>query len=234
MGEILIHKVFGYHFPKCTRKICFVTFQRLYFYDLSFFCSRTEEQLCYTSFILCTERSNIMLKPQDCVVLVKLLANPAIELSQRQLANALCISLAEINAGIKRLEEAGLLRKDKKGKVYPNVYVAEEFLIHAIKFLFPSKLGEYTRGIPTAVAAPIFRSKIVLGNDPIPVWPDALGENRGVALDPIYPSIPKSLRENPDKNFYELLVLVDAVRSGRARERNLAKELLKEKLHHVK
>ena len=59
------------------------------------------------------------------------------------------------------------------------------------------------------------------------MWPDALGEKRGVALDPIHPSIPKALRENPDPTFYELLVLVDAIRSGRPRERDLAATLLR-------
>jgi hypothetical protein len=174
-----------------------------------------------------------MIKSQDCIVLIKLLANQAVEMSQRQLAKTLCISLAEINAGIKRLEEAGLLRKDKQGKLFPNVHAAEEFLIHAIKFLFPGKLGEYTRGTPTAIAAPIFRDKIALGNDPIPVWPDAMGEARGVALLPIYPNVSKALRANPDLAFQELLVLIDAIRSGRPRERNLATTLLKEKLNYA-
>ena len=71
-----------------------------------------------------------MLKPQDCVVLLKLLAHPATDLSQRQLSSALGISLAEINAGIRRLEEASLVRKDKQGKLFPNIHAAEEFLIH--------------------------------------------------------------------------------------------------------
>jgi biotin operon repressor len=175
-----------------------------------------------------------MLKSQDCIILVKLLANPGAEWSQRQLAKVLCISLAEINAGIKRLEEAGLLRKDKQGKLFPNINAAEEFLVSGIKFLFPGKLGEYTRGIPTSIAAPLFRDKIALGNDPIPVWPDASGEQKGVALAPIHPSIPKALRESPDQLFYEMLVLIDAIRSGRARERNMAVTLLKEKLKYAK
>lgn len=55
-----------------------------------------------------------MLKSQDCIILIKLLANPGSEWSQRQLAKSLCISLAETNAGIKRLIDAGLLRKDKE------------------------------------------------------------------------------------------------------------------------
>jgi hypothetical protein len=175
-----------------------------------------------------------MLKPQDCIILIKLLANLGEEWSQRQLAKALCISLAEINAGIKRLCEAGLLRKDKNNRLFPNINAAEEFLISGIKFFFPAKLGEYTRGMPTAIASPIFHDKIALGNDPIPVWPDAIGEKRGVALAPLHPSIPKALRENPDQYFYELLTLIDAIRSGRPRERNLATVLLKEKLKYAK
>lgn len=174
-----------------------------------------------------------MLKPQDCVVLMKLLANPATDLSQRQLSSALLVSLSEINAAIKRLEEAGLLRKTNKNELFPNILAAEEFLIHTIKFLFPGKLGEYTRGTLAAIASPLFRDKIALGNDPAPVWPDALGEARGVALLPIHPNLSKALRENPDPSFHELLILVDVIRSGRPRERNLAITLLKEKLHHA-
>ena len=62
------------------------------------------------------------------------------------------------------------------------------------------------------------------------VWPDANGKQRGIALKPIYHSVPKALRENPDQDFYELLAIVDVIRSGRARERNLAVQLLKERL----
>jgi hypothetical protein len=175
-----------------------------------------------------------MLKPQDCVVLIKILANPNIEWSQRQLSRVLSISLAEINGGIKRLNEAGLLRKNEDGAFSPNINAAEEFLISSIKFLFPAKLGEYTRGMPTSIAAPIFHEKIAIGNDPIPVWPDAFGEKKGVALEPLYHTIPKALHENPDQSFYEFLVLIDAIRSGRPRERNLAIALLKEKLQHAK
>jgi hypothetical protein len=173
-----------------------------------------------------------MLKPQDCIILIKLLANPGMDWSQRQLAKALCISLAEINAGIKRLGDAGLLRKDKDDRLFPNINAAEEFLISGIKFFFPAKLGEYTKGVPTSIAAPLFYDKIPLGNDPMPVWPYALGEKKGVALAPLHPSIPKALRENPDQSFYDMLVLIDAIRTGRPRERNLAAELLKEKLKH--
>lgn len=175
-----------------------------------------------------------MLKPQDCVILLKLLANPKVDWSQRQLALTLGISLAEVNAGIKRLVTAGLLRSIKPSKFVPIINAAEEFLIYGLKYFFPAKLGEYTRGTPTGIAAPLFQNKIALGNDPVPVWPDAVGKQRGISLPPIHASIPKALRQNPDKNFYELLALIDVIRIGRARERNLAIQFLKNKLQHEK
>lgn len=175
-----------------------------------------------------------MLKSQDCVILLKLLAHPGVAWSQRELAQSIGISLSEVNAGLGRLSVAGLLRKEKNGELFPNIDAAEEFLISGLKFSFPGKLGEYTRGIPAAVAAPLFHDKVALGNDPIPVWPDAKGEKRGLALMPIHPAVPKALRDTPDQLFYEFLVLIDTIRSGKARERNIAIALLKERLHNAR
>lgn len=172
-----------------------------------------------------------MLKPQDCAILAKLVAHLEESLSQRQLSEELGISLAEVNAGIKRLREAGLVRKSEKSKaVIPIFHAAKEFIVHGMKYLFPGKLGSLTRGMPTAVGSPIFKDKIMLGNEPIPVWPDAEGEGKGLALEPIHPAIPKALRRHPDPKFYELLTLIDVFRQGRAREREIAKQLIAEKL----
>ncbi len=158
-------------------------------------------------------------------------------LSQNELAVFLCMSASEVNAGIKRLILSGLLSPvltdDPKNKILflPNKLACDECLISAVKYFFPVQLGEYTRGIATSYAAPILETQFILGDDPIPVWPYAEGDRRGLALKPLYSSIPKSLIQFPDPLFYELLVLVDAIRSGRARERNSAITLLKEKIH---
>lgn len=167
-----------------------------------------------------------MLKSQDCLVLIKLIANQDVHFSQRRLSDELCISLSEVNAALKRLTESGLLRKSSSGEITPILASTEEFLLSAVKYLFPGRLGSYTRGKPTAIGAPIFQGKIALGNDPIPVWPDAYGNKKGIALDPIHPSVTKALNQYPDELFYEFLVLIDAIRIGRARERNMARGLL--------
>lgn len=174
-----------------------------------------------------------MVKAQDCMILLKLLANPKKAWSQRQLAHTLQISLSEINTGIKRLIVAGLLRvsADELNFV-PILGAAEEFIVHSIKYNFPVQLGAVTRGIPTSTGAPLFKDKIALGDDLVPVWPDARGELKGVALEPIHPAVTKALQIEPDELFYELLVLVDAIRQGRSLERNLAIQLLKERLNN--
>jgi len=185
-----------------------------------------------------------MLKPQDIVILLKLLSMLTLPKSQREgllsqnkLANYLCISVSEVNAGMKRLVLAGLLSPvmtdDPKNKIIliPNKFACEECLISGVKYFFPVQLGAYTRGIATSYAAPLLEKHLILGDDPIPVWPYGEGDRRGLALEPLYSSVPKSLAQFPDQFFYDLLVLVDVIRSGRARERNIAIKLLKEKLH---
>jgi hypothetical protein len=52
------------------------------------------------------------------------------------------------------------------------------------------------------------------------VWPDPDGEVRGQAFLPLYKSVPKAADE--DEKLHELAALVDALRSGNARERNIA------------
>lgn len=192
-----------------------------------------------------------MLKSQDVVLLLKLLANPDhLKWSQAHMAMDLCISVSEINAGIKRLISGGLLQlasptlvrlsvlneRLQSGKQVDNLYqpilkACEEFLISGVKYFFPVKLSEFTAGIETSYAAPILKSHIIHGNDPIPVWPYAEGTQRGMSLEPLYPSVPKSVSLFPDSKFYDLLCLIDVLRQGRVRERAFAMKMLKERIN---
>ena len=63
---------------------------------------------------------------------------------------------------------------------------------------------------------------------PATVWPHAEGPVRGIALIPLYPSVPAAALRNPA--LYENLALFDALRMGRARERNLATTFFEERL----
>lgn len=103
-----------------------------------------------------------------------------------------------------------------------------EFLVHGVKYAFPPKRGALTRGMPTGYAAPPLNKVIVGSSEPPPVWPFAEGTVRGEEFEPLYPSVPRAAAR--DSRLYELLALVDAVRDGRARERNLAAKELESRL----
>jgi hypothetical protein len=161
----------------------------------------------------------VNLKPQDVVVALKLSgyanARPAISI----VASDLGLSPSEVHGAIQRLRSSRLLHgaalKDK-----PNISALEEFLIHGLKYVFPAEHGEVTRGIPTSYAAEPLKSEIAPSNDLPPVWPWHEGDTRGVGLEPLYKSVPHAALRDPA--LYQLLALVDAIRDGRARERNLA------------
>lgn len=181
-----------------------------------------------------------MMKPQDIVVLAKLLSFKKREKNwtQASLAEELCLSPSQINYAIKRLLASRLLTRvhlDDEWKIVPFIQLCEEFLIHGFKFVFPPVFGSQSPGIPTAYAAPPLNKIIVSGNDLPPVWP-VLGEGavRGIELKPLYPCVPKSIIKFPDQYFYELLALLDALRSGRARERNIGVEKISEMLKGIK
>jgi hypothetical protein len=135
----------------------------------------------------------------------------------------LSISASEIHAALKRLALCRLVSSDVDGN-RPLLEAVEEFFLHGVKYAFPAKHGEVTRGVLTSYAAPPLNKVIEAGSDLPPVWPFAHGEHRGVSLEPLYKTAPAAALR--DKFLYELLALIDAVRDGRARERKLAaKEL---------
>ncbi|MEO6485311.1 MAG: hypothetical protein ABIO54_07390 [Pyrinomonadaceae bacterium] len=135
------------------------------------------------------------------------------------------MSQSEINKAVKRLQSARLIHGPESGES-PIWAAAEEFLIHGVKYAFPAKRGHFTRGMPTSYAAEPLNKLISAGDDPIPVWPDPKGKKRGISLLPLYKAVPDAAKR--DSLLYERLAILDAIRSGGARERKLAeKELIK-------
>jgi hypothetical protein len=161
----------------------------------------------------------MVLKPQDVYVVLKIVASRADRAPYSQLAAELVMSPSEVHACVRRAEGSRLLHGPQR-KHRPNFAALEEFLVHGLKYVFPPKPGEVTRGVPTSYAAEPLRSMITQGDDLVPVWPYAEGKKRGIAFEPLYKTAPiAALR---DSTFYEYLALVDALRDGRARERKAA------------
>lgn len=169
----------------------------------------------------------MVLKPQDLLVTLKLVANKNQEWTYNKMAVDLVMSPSEVHAAIKRSLQAGLTIKIS-GTAQANYSCLEEFIIHGLKYVFIPERGGIVRGIPTIYSIPPL-NKLFLSNDPIPVWPDSMGDTRGESFSPLYSSVPRAAKN--DSTLYELLVLVDAIRGGRARERELAIKEIKKRLN---
>jgi len=164
------------------------------------------------------------LSPQDIVVLLKILSFRGDPWVQMQLAIKLELSQAEISNSLVRSKYAGLL--DASGKVVSKQALMD-FLHHGIAYAFPARPGALVRGVPTAhSAAPL--NKWIEGGEEEYVWPSATGNMRGQAVSPLYRNVVKAVRSDPE--MHELLALVDGIRVGRARERELAVKELRKRL----
>jgi len=161
----------------------------------------------------------MILKPQDVVVLLKLVVIGKESWSVSSLSVDLFMSPSEVHAGIRRAKAANLAVKIIN-RVTPAIRSLEEFVIHGMRYVYVPDRGEITRGMPTLHAGPPLSQMLVPSNDPPPVWPDPGGEVRGQSFSPLYKSVPKAARQ--DHQLYELLVLADAIRGGRTREREIA------------
>lgn len=191
-----------------------------------------------------------MLKSQDIVILTKaVLSRQRSGWTYRQLARELDMSASSVHDGIKRANACHLFDKDKRRVLRRNLL---EFLEHGVRYAFPARRGSVSRGIPTGHAAPPLRSQIRSDQPPVrvlgtqsgspqgqtrsseslpPVWPHARGKVEGYSLSPLHPTVPEAALH--DEEFYELLALVDAIRDGRAREREIASNLLRDRIKNL-
>ena len=139
------------------------------------------------------------------------------------MAEALGLSQSEVSESVARSKYAGLL--DPEGKNVMKLALME-FLQYGLRYAFPQKPGPVVRGVPTAhSAAPL--DKLIQSTEAY-VWPYGKGTVRGQSIVPLYPSVPEAAQK--DEKLYELLALADALRVGRAREKELAVTELKKHL----
>ena len=164
------------------------------------------------------------LKPQDIVILLKLVTLRGHAWTTRSLSSQVFISHSEVFEGVKRLASARLINSSDNT---PRERAVEELVIHGVKYVFPPDRGGLTRGMPTSYAAPPLCALIASSADP-PVWPHPMGEARGYAFSPLYKTVPEAAAL--DGKLYELLALVDAIRDGQAREAALAVRELQQRL----
>lgn len=165
------------------------------------------------------------IKPQDIVILLKLVVLGDKPWRHVDLAAALGLSQPEISFALDRCKAAGFIDSAKK-RVMKTALL--EFLVHGLRYVFPARPGAFSRGIVTAHSAPPLSKSIVASEEDVYVWPWDDGKVRGQAIAPLYPKVP--LAAENDRKLYELLALVDALRAGRTREKVIAAKELEARL----
>lgn len=165
-------------------------------------------------------------KSLDVYVLLNLSLRKSFS-SYDQLAKELMMSSSEAHASVKRSIEARLINPQTR---LPVKAAVEEYLFHGVPYAFPAELGNVSRGVPTAYAAPPL-SGLISSSDLPPVWMCGDGSVKGRCIEPLH----KSARYMADMNpaFYEVLALVDALRMGRRREKALAETELRRRLFNA-
>ncbi|MCH8535734.1 MAG: hypothetical protein LAT51_11740 [Flavobacteriaceae bacterium] len=162
-----------------------------------------------------------IMSPHDVVILLKIVSYGEQQWLQKPLAEAVGISQSEISKSLHRSKYAGFLAPDGKTVM---IMALMEFLQFGLRYVFPQKPGPVVRGLPTSHSAKPLSD--VIQSSEAYVWPFGKGTVRGHSILPLYPSVPEAVLK--DEKLYELLALTDALRVGRARERELAiKELNK-------
>jgi len=161
-----------------------------------------------------------MMRPQDIVVLLKLISLKDKPWQYRDLSADLFIPISEISASLKRSAKAGLYHADVR-----NVHrlALMEFIQYGLKYVFPTSPGAMVTGLGTAHSHPyykkFFRAEMQY------TWPDEAGDVRGLTIQPLHPNVPKAARK--DELLYMLLASIDILRVGKAREFKMAMEELK-------
>jgi len=137
------------------------------------------------------------------------------------LALRLELSASEAHAAVKRSGMAGLVR----GRAVDRRALLE-FLEHGVRYAFYAIRGAaHARDTYGRSGPPTERAHVREGG---PVWPNADGGARGYALEPLYRTAPAAARR--DTTVHEVLALIDALREGGVRERELGMRELRLRL----
>ena len=153
--------------------------------------------------------------------------------SVRALEESTGISKSEVSHSLRRCLEVGLAKAERgSGIPRANTRALLGFVTNGLKYVFPARPGPLVRGIPTAHAAPVLAGRLLSAGEHVHVWEDAHGSVQGQRVDPLYKSVPRAVRRDPD--LYAMLALVDSIRLGQERESALAGTLLAQYLREAR
>jgi predicted transcriptional regulator len=155
------------------------------------------------------------MRPQDLVILLKIIAKGDEAWIMKDIAYELGISNSEVSESLNRSVIAGLIASDKKRVMRIALL---EFLKFGLKYVYPQRPSGLVRGVATAHSAePLVN---LIQSEETYVWPYAKGNKRGFSIEPLHNNVPEAVLK--DNKLHELLALVDAIRVGNVREQIIA------------
>jgi hypothetical protein len=160
-------------------------------------------------------RSHNGMRPQDIVVLLKIMTTPTLNWQYRDMASDLFLSVSEISDSLNRSHMAGLVDESRRLVFRQSLM---EFIEHGIHYVFPQNPGTMVTGVPTAHSHTFFKAHFKAELDY--VWPDTTGWARGLSVLPLYKGVTKAILK--DDRLYRLLAAIDIIRVGKTRELKLA------------
>lgn len=165
-------------------------------------------------------KSHNGMRPQDVVVLLKILTHTEAEWQYRDLASALALSVSEISESLHRSHLACLIDESKRRVFRKNLM---EFIEHGLHYVFPQQPGTMVTGVPTAHSHTYFQSRFAAELNY--AWPDENGWIRGLSIVPLYKGVTKAILK--DDQLYLMLAAIDIIRVGRVREMKVALDVLR-------
>ena len=150
------------------------------------------------------------MRPQDIVILLKIISLQGKSWYNKDIASALRISNSEVSESLNRSAIVGFIDPEKR-KIQRERLL--EFLVYGLKYVFPAVPGRLLRGMPTGYSAPVLKDDFIV-DDPF-IWPAKGQRKKGIAIEPLYHTVPQASQKDPF--LYDLLSLTDALRIG---ERN--------------
>lgn len=168
-------------------------------------------------------KSHNGMRPQDIVILLKMLTIKEKEWQYRDISAQLYISISEVSESLARSEVAHLVDHTRRQVHRQNLM---EFIAHGLPFVFPAQPGTMVTGIYTAHSHPWFQQYFV--SEMNYAWSYDEGTVRGLAIAPLYKTVPSACLV--DSKLYLLLAAVDVLRVGRVREIKKALAVLKENI----
>lgn len=168
----------------------------------------------------------LIMNGKDILVLLKILC-VGTRMPYQDLAKELGMSVGAVHQAVRRGVSSGLLTADH-GTI---PHAMEEWLLYGVRYFIPLVRGGRGRGMPTGLSAAPFTEWFPEHAEDVWVWPDPEGTLRGDLIQPIFSSVPFAARQDPELHAW--LAVLDVLRGGRARERNLATQWVKERLSRV-